>query len=58
MSLGSSDGTLSNAARTICVARSSGRMVTSEPLAARPIGERVAATITASGMGQLLGATF
>ena len=40
MSLGSSAGTLSSAARTICAARSSGRMLASDPLPARPIGER------------------
>ncbi len=50
MSLGSSAGTLSSAARTICAARSSGRMSTSDPLTARPIGERAVATMTASGM--------
>src|SRR5438309_4503355 len=50
MSLGSSPGTLSSAARTIVVARSSGRKSTSEPLKARPIGERAVLTITASGM--------
>src|SRR4051794_594523 len=47
---GSSSGTLSRAARTICAARSSGRMLTIEPLPARPIGERATETMTASGM--------
>ena len=50
MSRGSSAGTLSSAARTIWAARSSGRISTSEPSAARPIGERAVETITASGM--------
>src|SRR5689334_13064435 len=50
MVCGSSDGTLSNAACTIVVARSSGRKSTSEPLKARPMGERAVATMTASGM--------
>ena len=50
MSRGSSDGTLSSAARTICAARSSGRMAASDPLTARPIGERAVETMTASGM--------
>lgn len=43
-------GTLSSAARTICTARSSGRMLTSDPFIARPIGERAVETMTASGM--------
>ena len=34
--------------------RSSGRMSTRDPLPARPIGERAAETMTASGMAQLL----
>src|SRR5580765_194550 len=55
MSCGSSAGTWSSAARTICAARSSGRMLTSDPLPARPIGERATETITASGMGTPLG---
>src|ERR1700691_2637717 len=50
MSAGSSCGTLASAAVTICAVRSSGRMDASEPLPARPIGERAVATITASGM--------
>ena len=50
MSLGSSPGTLSSAARTTVVVRSSGRTSLSEPLKARPIGERAVETITASGM--------
>ena len=43
-------GTLARAALTIWAARSSGRMPVSEPLNARPIGDRAVATITASGM--------
>ncbi len=50
MSWGSSAGTLSSAARTIWAARSSGRIEASEPLKARPIGERAVETMTASGM--------
>ena len=50
MSIGSSAGTLSSAARTIWAVRSSGRIETSEPLPARPIGDRAVATMTASGM--------
>src|SRR3712207_5176216 len=50
MSAGSRAGTLSRAARTIVAVRSSGRRSFSEPLNARPIGERAAATMTASGM--------
>jgi hypothetical protein len=45
-----SSGTLSSAAWTANAQRSSGRASTSDPLAARPIGVRAAATITASGM--------
>src|SRR6266508_4789512 len=41
---------LSTAALIICTARSSGRMSFSEPLCARPIGERAVETMTASGM--------
>src|SRR6185312_10086178 len=48
--VGSSWGTWASAARTICTVRSSGRMVVSEPLNARPMGERAAATMTASGI--------
>jgi hypothetical protein len=48
ISRGSSAGTLPSAARTIWAARSSGRMSTSEPLPARPIGERAVETMTAS----------
>src|SRR6185437_2306645 len=44
-SAGSSCGTFARAALTICTVRSSGRMLVSEPLPARPM-----ATITASGM--------
>src|SRR5256886_11717011 len=43
-------GTLSSAVRMIVAARSSGRRSTSEPLPARPMGERAVATMTASGM--------
>src|SRR5215217_528194 len=50
ISHGSSAGTLSSAARTIWAARSSGRISTSEPLPARPIGERAVETMTASVM--------
>src|ERR1700685_610384 len=50
ISAGSSCGTWATAAVTICAARSSGRMPVSEPLNARPIGDRAVATITASGM--------
>src|SRR6266851_7028185 len=46
----SSSGTCFNAASIANAARSSGRASTSEPLRARPIGVRVAATITASGI--------
>src|SRR5262245_38601223 len=52
ISRGSSCGTLSSAARTIWAARSSGRTAVMDPLAARPIGERAVATMTASGMTQ------
>src|SRR5215207_751022 len=45
---GSSAGTLSSAASITVAARSSGRTSTSEPLAARPIGDLAVATITAS----------
>ena len=48
-SVGSS-GTLASRALTICVDRSSGRIDTSDPLNARPIGLRAVATMTASGM--------
>src|SRR5580658_7725128 len=47
---GSRAGTLASAADTICASRSSGRIEVSDPLKARPIGERAAATMTASGM--------
>src|SRR3954452_19075295 len=50
MSFGSSAGTLSRAARTMVVAMSSGRKSTSDPLKARPIGDRAVLTMTASGM--------
>src|SRR5918995_3527610 len=52
MSWGSSSGTLSSAARTIWTVRSSGRMSLSEPLNARPIGERAVETITASAISE------
>ena len=48
--VGSSSGTLSRAALMISALRSSGRKSLSEPLLARPMGERAAETITASGM--------
>ena len=47
----SSSGSWSSAALMILAARSSERRSVSDPLNARPIGERVAATMTASGMG-------
>src|SRR5436305_11209970 len=50
LSPGSRAGTLSSAALTIVVVMSSGRKSTSDPLNARPIGERAVATMTASGM--------
>src|SRR5664280_3034390 len=50
MSCGSSWGTLSSAACTIVAARSSERSSLSEPLKARPMGERAVATMTGSGM--------
>src|SRR5699024_12095001 len=43
-------GTWPRAACTICTVKSSGRMSFSEPLNARPIGERAVETITASVM--------
>jgi len=49
-SAGSSCGTFASAAATIWAARLSGRMAVSEPLPARPMGDRAVATITASGM--------
>src|SRR3954470_17021129 len=49
MSAGSRAGTLSSTARTMVAARSSGRTSLSEPLNARPMGERAVATTTASG---------
>src|SRR6266511_2132777 len=48
-------GTCFSAASIANAARSSGRASTSEPLRARPIGVRVAATITASGIGRSRG---
>src|SRR5665647_2594798 len=48
--LGSSDGTLSSAARMMVAARSSGRTLVSDPLWARPMGLRAVETMTASGM--------
>src|SRR3954454_11810838 len=50
MSSGLRAGTLSSAVLTIVAVMSSGRKSTSEPLKARPIGERAVATMTASGM--------
>src|ERR1700752_3748666 len=47
---GSSCGTLASAAVTIWASRSSGLIELSDPLNARPMGERAVATITASGM--------
>ena len=47
---GSSCGTFASAADTICTAMSSGLIEVSDPLNARPIGERAVATMTASGM--------
>jgi len=41
----------SSRASTMNAPASSGRMDASEPLKARPIGVRMASTITASGMG-------
>src|SRR5919201_2157139 len=46
-----SSGTCLSAASIANATRSSGRASTSEPLRARPIGVRVAATMTASGIG-------
>src|SRR6266542_6451128 len=46
--------TLPTAALIICTARSSGRMLVSDPLYARPIGERAVDTMTASGMAKSL----
>ncbi len=48
---GSSPGTLSSAVLMMKAARSSGRKSLSDPLFARPMGERAAETMTASGMG-------
>src|SRR3954469_12896644 len=50
MSAGSSSGTFANASFTMRAARSSGRTSRSDPLLARPIGDRAVATMTASGM--------
>src|SRR5882762_9937081 len=49
--LGSSNtgGALASAARMTCAVRSSARTSVSDPLPARPIGERAVATMTASG---------
>src|SRR5512132_1396607 len=47
----SSSGTLFSTASIAKATRSSGRASTSEPLCARPIGVRAAATMTASGTG-------
>ncbi len=49
-------GTLSKAPLNAVAARSSGRVVESAPLGARPTGVRTAATRTASGMGGSCGA--
>ena len=51
---GSSAGILSSAVLTIVAVRSSGRKSLSEPLLARPMGERAAETMTASGMAATL----
>ena len=55
MSSVESAGTLSSAACTIWAVRSSGRMSFSDPLLARPMGERAVETMTASGMGSPFG---
>src|ERR1700749_2485406 len=47
---GSSWGTLASAAVTIWASRSSGLIEVSDPLPARPMGERAVATMTASGI--------
>ena len=47
---GSNPGICAKAARTICTVSSSPRMPVIDPLNARPIGDRAAATMTASGM--------
>src|SRR6476619_8455749 len=47
----SRSGTCLSTASIAKAARSAGRASTSEPLRARPIGVRVAATMTASGIG-------
>jgi hypothetical protein len=52
-----SSGTCFSAASIANAARSSGRASTSDPLRARPIGVRVAATMTASGMKCSFGRT-
>src|SRR5690349_17639678 len=51
----SSSGTCRNSASIANATRSSGRASTSEPLRARPMGVRVAATITASCIGRTRG---
>ncbi|RPK58031.1 hypothetical protein EES42_38675 [Streptomyces sp. ADI95-17] len=53
MSFGSSSGTLASAVWMIVAVRSSARRSFSEPLKARPMGERAAETITASGITRL-----
>ena len=59
MSSGLSCGTLASAAEISWQVRSSGRMETSDPLNARPMGERAVATMTASGMaGSLADADY
>src|SRR5467141_42794 len=50
ISLGSTPGTLERASLMARAARSSGRVVRSDPLKARPTGVRTAETMTASGM--------
>ena len=54
ISFGSSSGTWPTASEIANASRSSGRTSASDPLAARPIGVRAAATMTASGMRSLL----
>ncbi len=56
MSSGLSCGTLARAAEISCTVRSSGRIEVSDPLKARPMGERAVATMTASGMAGSLAA--
>src|SRR5690606_4385203 len=58
MERGSSCGTLASAALIIWTVMSSGRRSLSEPLKARPMGERAVATMTASGMAPPLSAVL